>query len=433
MQKLLFFSLITIIFLSSCAEDSCESTFSYQVYEPVYKTRDELSADVKYAANRPLESPGKIYYYNRYILINERNEGVHVIDNSDIRNPQRIGFLEIEGNLDIALRGSYLYADTWHSILVIDISDLENPEVTEVITDVKGHLFEESPGRFIVDYVETTATEVIDCSDSNAGELWFIRGGQLWVDNLARFSSGPAVDPSLDIALGGAPQADAGAPEGVAGSMSRMALFGGHFYYVNEYEMHVFDVEDPSRPEQLNRVYMEWGVETIFPYQENLFVGANNGMHIYDNSDPSNPTYLSTFAHANACDPVVVQGDIAYVTLRDGTECENFINQLDVVDVSNLLEPQLIASFPMHNPHGLSVRDEILYLCEGDQGLKVFDITEVEEIGQNQIGGVKEYDAYDVISLSPELLLMIGEDGFYQFGTDQPARPDLLSSIRIGE
>ena len=195
--------------------------------------------------------------------------------------------------------------------------------------------------------------------------------------------------------------------------------------------MHIYDVSDLSTPEKVSEAYMEWGVETIFPYKSNIFIGANNGMHIYDNEDPSNPQYLSTFAHANACDPVVVQDDIAYVTLRDGNECEDFVNQLDVVDVSNLLEPQLIASFPMHNPHGLAVRGDILYLCEGDEGLKVFNVAEVEEIHKNQIGNVPDYDAYDVISVSSRLLLMIGSDGFYQFDTEEPRKPNLLSSIKV--
>ena len=106
---------------------------------------------------------------------------------------------------------------------------------------------------------------------------------------------------------------------------------------------------------------------------------------------------------------------------------------MDVVDVSDLLRPQLLATFPMHNPHGLSVRGDYLYLCEADQGLKVFDIREPEEIDRNQIGHYEDQFAYDVISVSSDLLLMIGDDGFYQFDTRQPENLEILSSIRVGE
>ena len=62
-------------------------------------------------------------------LGNEAGSGVHVIDNSDIANPVKMGFLEIDGNEDIAVRGDYLYADTWQNVLVIDISSIQNPEI----------------------------------------------------------------------------------------------------------------------------------------------------------------------------------------------------------------------------------------------------------------------------------------------------------------
>jgi hypothetical protein len=156
-------------------------------------------------------------------------------------------------------------------------------------------------------------------------------------------------------------------------------------------------------------------------------------MHILDNSDPTNPTYLSTFRHARACDPVVVEGNTAFVTLRDGNECQNFVNQLDVVDISNLLDPQLIASYPMHRPHGLSVRDNILYLCEDDQGLKVFNVSNLEEISRNMLSHYKDFAAYDVISVSKEVLLMVGKDGFYQFDTSDPKKLELLSSIKVSK
>ena len=428
MKSLLPFSfLICVLILSSCSKDTCESTFTYVRYDPVYKTNEELSEEIRFVAERELKNPGKIYYYQNYLLISDREEGVHVIDNSDTRNPRQLGFIEIAGNADIAFAGNYIYADTYLNILVIDIENIEDPKVVGAINDVKEQGWVVDDGRLIVDFVETEVTETFDCNDSS-GEVFFIDENALFINADVRASgnvSSPIFSASQDQAFAGSPE------QGQGGSLSRMALFGGHFYYVNEFSMHIYDVSDLSTPEKVSEAYMEWGVETIFPYKSNIFIGANNGMHIYDNEDPSNPQYLSTFAHANACDPVVVQDDIAYVTLRDGNECEDFVNQLDVVDVSNLLEPQLIASFPMHNPHGLAVRGDILYLCEGDEGLKVFNVAEVEEIHKNQIGNVPDYDAYDVISVSSRLLLMIGSDGFYQFDTEEPRKPNLLSSIKV--
>ena len=154
-------------------------------------------------------------------------------------------------------------------------------------------------------------------------------------------------------------------------------------------------------------------------------------MHIFDNSNPSEPVWMAAFAHATACDPVFVDGDIAYVTLRDGRECETFTNQLDVVDISDLYQPELMVSYPMDHPHGLSVRSDILYLCEGQHGLKVFGTEDPYTIDQNLLEHLKGFDAYDVISLADDHLLLVGADGFYQFDTKNPESIETLSKINV--
>ena len=418
MYKIYFFLSILFV-LYSCEQEECQTSYTYNVFEPVYKSSEEINEDIVFVEDRTLENPGKFFYYENLILINERGSGVHIVDNSDVQSPEKLGFIAIEGNEDISLSGNYIYADTWQNILVIDIKDYREPKVVNVINGVKDEIWPVDDGLFIVDYQEVSRTESFPCDQFS--EPFFFDDNRQFINT--------SVDQADVLST---PEA-AGGQGGQAGSLTRMALFNDHFYYINSHTMHIFDVSDLSQPDKLNEVYMEWGIETIFPYRDNLFIGANNGMHIFDNSVPSEPVYLSTFAHANACDPVVVQDDIAYVTLRNGNDCNNFINQLDVVDVEDLLRPQLIASFPMHNPHGLSVRDNILYLCEAEEGLKVFDISEPEEIDRNLISQVPDHFAFDVISVNPELLLMIGQDGFYQYDTRSPEMLNLLSSIRVGE
>ncbi len=421
-STLFLLAIITFLSTISCVKEECVTTYTFRSYEPVFKTVAEINKDIVFIEDRALENPGKFFYYQNLILINERGSGVHIIDNSNLNAPKKLGFIAIEGNEDISLSDHYIYADTWQNILVIDIADYRNPTVVDIINGVKDEIWEVDRGLFLVAYEESTETLSVSCEEYN-GPVFFINN-RLMVDVNFGPESAFSGSQNLDANSGG---------QGQAGSLTRMALFNDHFYYINNHTMHVFDVQKLDQPDKLNEVFMEWGIETIFPYEDKLFIGANNGMHIFDNSVPSDPKYLSTFAHANACDPVVVQGDLAYVTLRNGNDCQNFTNELNVVDVSDILKPQLLASFPMHNPHGLSVRDNILYLCEADEGLKIFDISEPEEIHKNQIGQIPDYFAFDVISVSSGLLLMIGEDGFYQFNTVNNSDPKLLSSIKVGE
>ncbi len=421
MKYLCFTLLLSSLLITSCVQDECSTTFTYQGYEAVYKTLEEIEDEITFVDERVMENPGKFYYYSHMILISERDEGVHVIDNSDVRNPKSLGFLSIPGNQDISMSDHYIYADTRFNIVVIDIENVREPKIVNFLENVKDIYYERTPeGSFLVDFQLADITQEVGCDERVVDVFWATQTRDILF-----------IDAALDMpsALGSVPEFD---NSGIAGSLSRMALFNDHFYYINDHKMSIFDVEDLANPKPLNEVYMDWGIETIFPYEDKLFIGANDGMHIFDNADPSNPVYLSTFEHARACDPVVVQGNLAYVTLRDGNECTNFTNQLDVVDVSDLLRPQLLASFPMHHPHGLSVRGNVLYLCEGDQGLKVFDVSDPEVIDRNLLAHLDRYFAYDVISVSPNLLLMIGADGFYQFNTSDPSNPIELSAIATG-
>ena len=135
------------------------------------------------------------------------------------------------------------------------------------------------------------------------------------------------------------------------------------------------------------------------------------------------------------CDPVVVNGNTAYVTLRSGNTCAGFTNQLDVVDVSNLLSPRLVKSYPMRNPHGLGVDFPNLFICEGDYGLKSFNASDPLQIDRNLQQYIEDLQAYDVIPMGTvsgqKVLLMIGQDGFYQFDYSNPARLRLLSKIPV--
>ena len=105
------------------------------------------------------------------------------------------------------------------------------------------------------------------------------------------------------------------------------------------------------------------------------------------------------------------------MTLRDGSACQGFVNQLDIIDVSDLEAPRLLHTYPMDNPHGLSVKDNTLFLCEGDFGFKIFDVADLSRVNQNLIHHEKDFKAYDVIALPNKEVMVIGADGFYQFGT----------------
>jgi len=181
---------------------------------------------------------------------------------------------------------------------------------------------------------------------------------------------------------------------GQGGSMARFTLVDSYLYTVTDNGLNSFDISDAINPNLTNNINIGWGIETIYPFRNNLFIGSQSGMFIYGIDNPAVPAYRGEFQHARACDPVVVRGDIAYVTLRGGTPCDGFDNQLDVIDVSNVMNPTLMTTYQMDSPHGLAITgDEILYVCDGDSGLRVYNAEDPMDLRQihheNGFAGIK--------------------------------------------
>lgn len=213
------------------------------------------------------------------------------------------------------------------------------------------------------------------------------------------------------------PQGNTGGT-GKAGSLARFAGTHTHLYALEGNDLYVFNIENSNEPDKIKEINVGEGIETIFIRNNVLFIGANDGMYIYDISNPSTPLFRSVYRHVFACDPVVADDNYAYVTLRseaDRSVCRfNNINQLEIIDISDLTNPFQIAEYEMTHPKGLSLNESrnILFLC--NEGLSVYDISNV-----NQIILLQHFDivAHDVISLD-EIILVVGKSGFYLYKYD---------------
>ncbi|WP_221391344.1 hypothetical protein [Dyadobacter sp. NIV53] len=138
-MKNLIFPLLLVVCLLSCLTDNGDEpingiSFDGTGYIPVYATAAELS-EVKITDALALADPGKIYLLDPYIFVNERGKGVHIIDNSDPKNPKNMAFISILGNYDIAAKDNWLYADNVSDLLVFDISNPKAPRLNKRIAN----------------------------------------------------------------------------------------------------------------------------------------------------------------------------------------------------------------------------------------------------------------------------------------------------------
>ncbi|MEQ8546853.1 MAG: hypothetical protein RIC03_03030 [Cyclobacteriaceae bacterium] len=401
MRNSLSILILALVLFARCSQD-CTETTTYFATTPVYGLVDSIRNAVEVQEPRKIEKPEKLYFKDDYIFLVESGLGIHVINNSDPRNPITERFIQIPGNHDVAIQDQFLYADSYTDLLVFDVSNVNGIKLENRIPSVfeyYGDFYFASNidlGYIVIDIKEEFITEEIafDCSQNN-NNRW-----NLWSRN----------EPMPEFALADGGVSSGGS--GTGGSMARFTITNGQLYTVDHYSIRHFDIANPATPIPQEPVQIGWDIETVFPYGQNLFIGSRSGMHIYDISNPDQPTFAGLFQHATACDPVVVQGDIAYVTLRDGQDCQTFTNQLDIVDVSDVTNPRLMKSYPMQNPHGLGIQNDCLYICEGDFGLKHFDASDpLNIVLKNHF---PEIHALDVIPLQ-ERLLLIGNDGLQQY------------------
>ncbi len=415
-------SVLVLFMFSSCKKDKCDQTVTYKKYEPVYMSYAELRSSVKSEAAQSLKKPGKIYLKGNYIFVNEVDKGIHIIDNTNPSSPQNISFIKIPGNMDIAAVGNTLYADSYIDLLALDISNPLNVTVTTRIENAlpdriytSGFYADASQG-VVIEWLEKEVTEKIS-TDCNIG-ITYWGGGGVWMegDVLTMNSSGAFVKTS-------------GAP-GIGGSMARFTIANNTLYVVDQSSLRLFNISTPTSPSSLGTSYIGRNIETIFPHNNHLFIGSTNGMFIYNISSPTSPTYVSTYIHGTACDPVVVDDDYAYITLRSGTPCNTTFNQLEVVNIQNLTSPTLSHTVPMTNPHGLGKDGAVLFVCDGLDGLKVFDATEPTTISTTSVVQFTNIQATDVIPFNNRLL-MIGTDGLYQYDYSNVQNISLMSRIPV--
>ena len=398
-MKTPFYLLLMITFLSQ-AFISCENE-DYEIYNvatPITMTLSELRSSVKILPPQQIINSGKIYVYEEFIFINDQGTGVHVIDNSVPASPKKISFLKIHGNVDVAVKDNMLFADSFTDLVVFDISNIRNIIQKNRLNNVFPHYFiypiVENDFPIYFDYQNITSDKVI--------VDWNIEQEKRKIQNFDK----------LIFAETMLSTASDGTVIGKGGSLARFMIVEDYLYAVDEQQINIFNIQNLSFPTKIKEQHIGWGIETIFNRNEYLYLGSTTGMYIYDIKVKDNPVFMSRIAHINACDPVVVDEKYAYVTLRSGNLCGATDSFLEIIDITNKAKPVKVTSYKMENPYGLGIKDQMLFICDGTAGLKVYNKSDVMNL--QLTNHFKNINAFDVIPLDNKLLL-VGQNTLFQY------------------
>ncbi len=393
---------VAIIGFQSCKKNTGIVTFG--VYAPIYKTAAEVRNQIKSSAPSSLSTVGKICIKDNYLFVIEPDKGIHIFDNSNPVRPVNKSFINIPGCEDIAVIGNTMYADCYTDLIVLDIA---NP-LQIAFKNYRANLFPDrntvhgklvDSGWVIVDWQKIKDTSI---NNNNYMYNGFYNG--FWYDV-------PLMERSGMVFLDAAASSTSNS-SGAAGSTSRFAIQNQTLYTVTSSALNVLDLSNPEQPNFVKAIRIGSGIETIFPFQDKLFIGSTTGMQIFDVSNAINPVYTGMFWHGRSCDPVSADGHYAYVTLRGGGACGGANNELDVLDIADIYHPKLLKTIVLTSPRGLAKSENTLVVCDGSAGLRVFNATNPANLTLSQTITMSE--TADVI-INENNVVVSATDGLYQF------------------
>jgi hypothetical protein len=413
------FFLIPIIFFS------CEET-TYREYKgnaPVYISYADLRISVKAEQNVDLKNPGKIYFKDNYIFIIEELKGIHVFDNNNPAAPVKKTFIKVPGVVDMVISGNILYADSFVDLVILDVQDVKNIREVGRIKDILPYTVPPVDNTFPKGNVDKEKGLVVSWELKTIKERVYNNpiAYPIFTTSMNKLDGSFFSSSSSGVSSGGT---------GIGGSMARFGLKDKVLYLLGGNTLKLFDITVKTTPAKLFDINAGNGIETMFITGNNMFLGTTTGMIIYDITNPQTLIRKSTYNHLRSCDPVVVDDTLAYITLRSGTNCGGIVNCLDVVNIKNIVQPTLVRSYPMTNPYGLGKDGDLLFICDGNAGLKVYDASDPKTISNRLIYTYPNIKAFDVIPIG-NILVLIGDEGLFQYNYSNVQNITLMSLIPV--
>jgi len=390
---------IFILAFSALIFHSCESDFdtTYVTYikaQAIYGDLSEIREASLRAPARELVNPGKVYVADDVLLIGEEGEGIHVFDNSNPESPEQTYFITIMGNKEFYVKGDKIYAESIYDVVKIDISNIEEPIIESTANNVFHTARTNDLGEVIIGFEFNEVTEKVETDFYDPKYQRIGKNDPVYLD----FQNKRIPSSELPVSF-------AGNSNSSIATVNRIAHAKDHLYLIDRTNIYSIEDRDELRFIGSNRIGRD--METIYPQDDALFIGTRNSMEIL--------SHLGTFTHVTACDPVLPNGQVAYVTIRGGRDCGGTVDGLFVIGISNLAKAEELQNIDMESPYGMTIIGNQLFVGEGENGLKIFDISTDGYL--QQVAHHRDVIAYDVIPhpTNPSILLATSPAGFGQY------------------
>ena len=212
-----------------------------------------------------------------------------------------------------------------------------------------------------------------------------------------------------------------------AGSTASMIIYNDYMYVLDNDFLRVLSLENPKNPQLVKKINIGENNETIFGYENHLYIGSSLGMRVVDITIPNDPKLISDIPQFISHDPIVIKNDTAFQTRRFGTEDSPQGGTLIVHDVQNPSNPFVISSINLPFPMGLDFKDNTLYVCNGPLGISLIDITDA--LHPIVIKQINEFNIRDCIVVGNRL---VGQSstGLIIFDISDGINPQFITEVK---
>jgi hypothetical protein len=404
MKTLALFTFASLFILAACTKNKGTITLTYNKATAVYGKIEEIRSTPLWGSSRNIDNPGKIFIDNDVLLIGEKRKGIHVFDNSNSFAPINVGFIELPFTEEFYVHNNMIYAVSHYDLVKIDISSISSPTLVHRLEYAFGNPIMNDKNETLLGFNFQETTETFELNSKEAKELE--RTNYLFFD----YSN--QMIPQANV-----PSSFAGNGTEVKGTLNKITVHQDYVYVIGHDRIYTF-MDSPTTLVSQSTVMVGMNLETIYPQNNNLFIGTRFSMIVMGLSNPAMPNYISEYFHPTSCDPVYPYGNVAYLTLRtsDFSGCSGDENSLTVLDISTVSNPIKIDEITMISPYGMTLIDNHLFVGEGSNGLSIFDATTPDALVP--VSYQSEVKAYDIIKhpTLADVILTTGDNGltFYK-------------------
>ena len=295
----------------------------------------------------------RLFKSGDYIYIADRTSGLYIVDVSNPSNPQEKGSIDLGDNdfNDVYVSGNYAFVttDLSENLIILDISDKNNPTFVSSLNigdklrciALKGS-YAYIGGRF--------GLYIVDVSDKN----------------------NPVLVKSI-----------------ATGRINDIKIIDNYLYTSN---FSIYDISNPDSPVRTG--YYFSGI-TAFSIKVNgnyAFVGDYKGIEVIDISDKNNPKFVGSIVSSSVVYGIDIKDD--YLLIANYTKnlkVASILSGIQSISKKDFDEPEIVKIVETHDyTEGLFIDGNDLYVANGNNGLKIFDIS--DPVNMTQIGNL--YTSY---------------------------------------